>query len=88
MNQIDIVIQHTAGLHARPATLFVQTAQRFKSDISVTYNNKSVNGKSILGMLNLGATKDACIHINATGDDEDLAINELKNLIESDFFEK
>jgi phosphocarrier protein HPr len=88
MKQLEIEIRHSAGLHARPATLFVQTAQKFKSDITVSYSNKTVNGKSIISMLNLGATRNAKISISAEGEDEENAINVLKTLIESDFAER
>jgi phosphocarrier protein HPr len=88
MKQLEIEVRHSAGLHARPATLFVQTAQKFKSEIKVSYSDKTVNGKSIISMLNLGATRDAKICIVAEGEDEETAISVLKSLIESDFSER
>lgn len=88
MKQLEIEVRHSAGLHARPATLFVQIAQQFSSDIKVSYCDKTVNGKSIISMLNLGATRDSKICIVADGEDEEKAISELKSLIESDFSER
>ncbi len=88
MKDLEISILHSVGLHARPATLFVQTARKYKSDIKVAYNDNSTDGKSFLGLLNLGITKDAIIHISADGEDEETAINDLKKLIENDFSDR
>lgn len=85
MKSLEISIQIAIGLHALPATLFVQTARKYKSDIKVSYGNKMVSGKDLLGMLNLNITKNAKIRLNADGEDEDSALNDLKTLIESDF---
>jgi phosphocarrier protein HPr len=87
MKQLEIQVCHEAGLHARPATLFVQTAQKYLAEIKVSYNQKTVNAKSIISMLNLGATKNAIIQISADGVDEEAAITALKSLVEKDFSE-
>lgn len=58
------------GIHARPATLLVQAASKFGSDVNLEYNGKSVNLKSIMGVMSLGVGKDADITITAEGDDE------------------
>jgi len=85
MKSLEISIRNATGIHALPATLFVQTARKYKSDIKVSYGAKTVNGKDLLGMLNLNVTKDALICIGTDGEDEDNALEDLKTLIESDF---
>ena len=87
MKQIDIEIKHAVGLHARPASLFVQTASKYDADISIAYDGKTINAKSILGVLSLGVGKNAHITISAEGDDEEDALEALSNLIESNFGE-
>ena len=63
------------GIHARPATLLVQAASKFGSDINLEYNGKSVNLKSIMGVMSLGVGKNADITITADGDDEKDALD-------------
>lgn len=87
MKKIDLEISHDVGLHARPASLFVQTASKFNSEISISYKDDTKNAKSILGVLSLGVGKDAQITITAEGDDEEAAVEALKHLIESNFGE-
>ena len=87
MEKIDIKIEHSVGLHARPASLFVQTASKYRSDISITYDGETKNAKSILGVLSLGVGKDSQITIIAEGEDETDAIEALSELIESNFSE-
>jgi len=74
-------VRHKLGLHARPAALFVQLANTFKSDVTVRKGRQSVNGKSIMGILMLGAEKGSIIVIEADGDDAHLAIVELEKII-------
>lgn len=87
MKKIDIEIMHDVGLHARPASLFVQTASKYRSDINIIYNGDTKNAKSILGILSLGVGKNAPITITAEGDDEEEALEALSKLIESNFGE-
>ena len=87
MISIQITVENQVGLHARPATLFVQTAQKHKATITVSYNGKIVNAKSLLGLLSLGVVKDAVITVAANGSDEEDALNTLTELIESNFGE-
>lgn len=87
MPEITIVVDNEVGLHARPASLFVQTAKQFKSDISVTYGERKANAKSILSVLTLGANQGAEITIHAEGEDADEALQALKSLIENNFGE-
>jgi len=81
----EIVVQNQVGLHARPATFFIQKANEYKSSIWVEKDEKKVNAKSLLGVLSLGVTKGVSITIMAEGSDEELAVNELVSLISSDF---
>jgi phosphocarrier protein HPr len=83
MQQIELTIQNQAGLHARPASDFVQLANQFQSNISVSYRGKAVNAKSILGVLTLGAAKGAIIQVSAEGADAQQALSSLQVLIES-----
>jgi phosphocarrier protein HPr len=79
-----LVVKNKQGLHARPAALFVQIANKFDSRITVSRDNEEVNGKSIMGILMLGAEKGTTILIEADGDDAHLAIVELEKIISSE----
>lgn len=69
------------GIHARPATLLVQAAGKFDSDINLEYKGKKVNLKSIMGVMSLGVGKDADITITAEGSDEQDAIHTLEETL-------
>ena len=77
----DVVVQNQVGLHARPATFFIQKANEFKSSIWVEKEERRVNAKSLLGVLSLGISMDMKIIITADGTDEEGAVNELAALI-------
>jgi phosphocarrier protein len=85
MEEITMVVEHKLGLHARPAALFVQTAKKFQSNISVTKDAREANAKSILSILTLGANQGAVITVSATGEDEAMAVKALQELVESNF---
>ena len=74
MEKRDFNITAETGIHARPGTILVQTASKFASDITLTYNGKSVNLKSIMGVMSLGVGQNADVMISADGDDEKDAI--------------
>lgn len=76
-----IVVKNKQGLHARPAALFVQIANKFDCRITVKRNEEEVNGKSIMGILMLGAEKGSTIVIEADGQDAQSAISELERVI-------
>ena len=80
-----IVVQNQVGLHARPATFFIQKSNEFKSSIWVEKDDRRVNAKSLLGVLSLGITKGLEITIITDGTDEKEAIEALEKLIESNF---
>ena len=73
-----------SGIHARPATQLVNTASKFQSDINLEYNGKTVNLKSIMGVLSLGIAKDSTIKITAAGDDAEEAVNTLSDMLKSE----
>mgnify|MGYP005770615557 FL=1 len=81
----EVVVQNQVGLHARPATFFIQKANEFKSSIWVESEDKRVNAKSLLGVLSLGITKGLNITIIAEGPDEEDAVSSLVELISSNF---
>lgn len=87
MQEVSIVVQHKVGLHARPAALFVQAAKKFKSSILVIKDDTEANAKSILSILTLGANQGCVITIRATGEDEEMAVQVLKELVENNFGE-
>ena len=80
-----IVVQNQVGLHARPATFFIQKSNEFKSSIWIEKEDRKVNAKSLLGVLSLGITKGTEIKIITDGVDEEEAINALEDLIDSNF---
>lgn len=80
----EIVVQNKQGLHARPAALFVQIANKFDSKITVKRDQEEVNGKSIMGILMLGAEKGSLIIIEAEGKDAQMAVKELEKIILSE----
>jgi phosphocarrier protein HPr len=84
----SIEIQNKSGLHARPATIFIKAAQKFKSDITIEKDSKQANAKSIVSLLSIGASKGSIIKITATGEDEIQAIKTLIELIKSKFGEE
>ncbi len=78
-----LIVKNKQGLHARPAALFVQIANKFDSRITVSRGEEEVNGKSIMGILMLGAEKGSSISIEADGADAQVAIEELTKIITS-----
>lgn len=84
----EVTIVNNVGLHARPATFFIQKANAYKSSVWVEREDRRVNAKSLLGVLSLGIVKDMTVTIIADGPDEKEAVDGLKALIESAFDEK
>ena len=83
----EVLVQNKAGLHARPATFFIQKANEFKSSIWVEKDERKVNAKSLLGVLSLGIIGGTSVKIFADGPDETEAIDDLVELIETGFVE-
>lgn len=87
MAEITVKLLNKVGLHARPASQFVQTSARFSSTITVLCGPRKANAKSILQVLSLGAVGGAAITIQAEGADADAALEALKQLIADKFGE-
>lgn len=81
----DVVVKNQVGLHARPATFFIQKANEYRSTIWVEKEERRVNAKSLLGVLSLGITGGTKIRIVADGTDEEAAVDTLCALIDSEF---
>ena len=77
----SVVIKNKQGLHARPAALFVQIANKFSCDISISKGKQKVNGKSIMGIMMLEAGAGSKILISANGEDAQEAVKELESLL-------
>lgn len=87
MYTLTVRILNRTGLHARPATLFVETACRFTCDVRVAKGDQEVDAKSILSLMLLEAVGGTELIIKAHGEDEVLAVNSLAELVESNFDE-
>ncbi len=85
MTSREITIQNSVGLHARPATFFIQKANSYKSSIWVEKDDRRINAKSLLGVLSLGIVKGMTITLTADGTDEAEALDGLTELIDSGF---
>ena len=83
----EVLINNQVGLHARPATFFIQRANEFSSGIWLEKDERKINAKSLLGVLSLGIVKGTKINIIAEGSDEAEAIEVLTELINSNFSE-
>ncbi|MEZ7510385.1 phosphocarrier protein HPr [Bacillus pumilus] len=84
MAQQTFKVTADSGIHARPATVLVQTASKYDADINLEYNGKTVNLKSIMGVMSLGIAKGATITISASGSDENAALAALKDTMKSE----
>lgn len=83
----DVTVTNSIGLHARPATFFIQKANGYKSTILVEKDDRKVNAKSLLGVLSLGINPGTTIRLIADGSDESEALNGLEELIKTGFGE-
>ena len=83
----DVIITNNIGLHARPATFFIQKANSFQSSIWIEKDDRKVNAKSLLGVLSMGIAKGMTVTLIADGKDEEVAINGLVDLIQTGFIE-
>ena len=84
MQSKSFLIIDETGIHARPATILVQTATKFESDIELEYNSKKVNLKSIMGVMSLGVGKVAEVTIYADGKDEEDALTAISETLSSE----
>ena len=83
----EIIVSNEVGLHARPATFFIQKANEFRSGIWVEKDDRRVNAKSLLGVLSLGVTKGTTLTVIADGSDEKAAVEALAALVNDNFGE-
>ena len=88
MVEKTVTIKNRAGIHARPAALLVQTANRFAANIYLEKDGEQINGKSIMGILTLAATYNTPIKIIADGNDEEDAVQTISRLFENKFEEE
>ena len=79
-----LIVKNKQGLHARPAALFVQVANRFEANITVSRDEEKVNGKSIMGILMLGAERGSEIILEADGKDAEAALAELEQVVDKE----
>ena len=82
----EVVIKNQVGLHARPATFFIQKANEFKSSIWLESDNRKMNAKSLLGIMSLGIVTGASVTLSADGPDETDAVNSLEVLLQRDVY--
>ncbi len=87
MKEKKLKIVNEFGLHARAASILVENASRFSSDIIVIKDGHEVDAKSIMGIMTLAASKGSEIKLRATGDDENEAIEKLTKVVQSGFYE-
>lgn len=83
MKKKKVILKNEVGLHARPAAIFVQTANKYLCDIYIETDDKKANGKSIMSVMSLGAYQGEEITITTKGEDEEEALNDLVDLIEN-----
>jgi phosphocarrier protein len=84
----DVMVLNKLGLHARPAALFVKTANKFKSEVFVEKDSEIVNGKSIIGLMMLAAGPGSVLRIKASGPDASDALDALESLFKKKFEEE
>lgn len=80
----DVTIQIKQGMHARPAALFVQIGEKYSSDVIIVKDGQEVNGKSIMGILMLGAENNSKIKLIVDGPDADELVSELETFLSTD----
>ena len=88
MTERVLTIRNRAGMHARPAALLVKTASAFTAQIFIEKDGERVNGKSIMGVITLGATYNSLLKVIADGPDEVAALDALEHLFENRFEEE
>ena len=81
MKDINVLVIDPVGLHARPATVAVNAASKFKCDVKVAFNGRSVNMKSIMGVMSLGIPTQSEVTISCEGEDEETAITTIEEIL-------
>ncbi|MGV8146062.1 MAG: HPr family phosphocarrier protein [Alkaliphilus sp.] len=85
MQKVEAELKNETGMHARPASIFVKEATKYKSDIKVLKNEQEYNAKSIMSILSMGAGKGEKLIIIAEGEDEKEAVEALRTIVENSF---
>ena len=80
----DVTIKSPQGLHARPAAMFVQIASKYNSNVTIEKDGEKVNGKSIMGILTLGAQAGSKLTLDIDGEDAEIVIKDLEALLSSE----
>ncbi|KMQ51256.1 Phosphotransferase system, phosphocarrier protein HPr [Chitinispirillum alkaliphilum] len=88
MIEESVVVENSLGIHARPASMIVQTAMKFKSDIKLVKNGASADAKSIMSVMMLAAACNTTVVITASGEDENEAVKAIRALFEQKFNEE
>ena len=83
MKEVSVLVVDPVGLHARPATVAVNAASKFKSDVKIAFNGKSVNMKSIMGVMSLGIPTQSEITISCDGEDEEEAVKQIEEILKA-----
>ena len=83
MKEVRLLVVDPVGLHARPATVAVNAASKFKSDVTLGFNGKTVNMKSIMGVMSLGVPTQSEIIVTCEGEDEDAAIASIQEILKT-----
>ena len=83
MKEISVLVVDPVCIHARPATVAVNAASKFKSEVKVAYNGKTVNMKSIMGVMSLGIPTQSEITISCDGEDEEEAIKQIEDILKA-----
>ena len=83
MKDITVLVIDPVGLHARPATVAVNAASKFKSEVKVSFKGRSVNMKSIMGVMSLGIPTQSEIIVSCEGEDEDIAIATIEEVLKA-----
>lgn len=81
MKQISVTVIDPVGLHARPATVAVNAASKFKCEVKVAYKGRTVNMKSIMGVMSLGIPTQSEITVSCEGEDEDIAVKTIEDVL-------
>ena len=84
----QVIIGNRAGIHARPAAMFVKVANKFKSDITLSKDDDEINAKSIMGIITLAATYQTVLTLKADGADEAEAVEAISKIFENKFEEE
>lgn len=83
MKEVRLLVVDPVGLHARPATVAVNAASKFKSDVTLGFNGKTVNMKSIMGVMSLGVPTQSEIIVTCEGEDEDAAVASIQEILKT-----